>query len=51
VDGGHIVDGRDFRWARVLVHEPHDRVVFSWAIGPDWEGCSTRTAALLAAAG
>ena len=39
--GGHIVDiaedGSECRWARVLVYEPHDRVVFSWDIGPDWQ--------------
>jgi uncharacterized protein YndB with AHSA1/START domain len=38
--GGHIVDiaedGSECRWARVLAYEPHDRVVFSWDIGPDW---------------
>ena len=39
--GGHIVDvaedGSECRWARVLVYEPHERVVFSWDIGPDWQ--------------
>ena len=39
--GGHIVDiaedGSECRWARVLVFEPHERVVFSWDIGPDWQ--------------
>ena len=39
--GGHIVDvaedGSECRWARVLAYEPHDRVVFSWDIGPDWQ--------------
>jgi uncharacterized protein YndB with AHSA1/START domain len=39
--GGHIVDraedGTECRWARVLVYEPPDRVVFSWDIGPRWE--------------
>ncbi|WP_067502702.1 SRPBCC family protein [Actinoplanes sp. TFC3] len=39
--GGHIydrgVDGSECRWARVLVFEPPDRVVFSWDIGPRWE--------------
>ena len=39
--GGHIVDlaedGSECRWARVLVYEPHDRIVFSWDIGPDWQ--------------
>jgi uncharacterized protein YndB with AHSA1/START domain len=38
--GGHIVDvaedGTECRWARILAYEPHDRVVFSWDIGPDW---------------
>jgi uncharacterized protein YndB with AHSA1/START domain len=36
--GGHIYDraedGRECRWARVLVYEPPTRVVFSWDIGP-----------------
>ena len=31
------VDGSECRWARVLVYEPHDRIVFSWDIGPDWQ--------------
>jgi uncharacterized protein YndB with AHSA1/START domain len=39
--GGHIVDiaenGSECRWARILVYEPDDRVVFSWDIGPDWQ--------------
>jgi uncharacterized protein YndB with AHSA1/START domain len=39
--GGHIYDiaedGSECRWARVLVYEPHQRVVFSWDIGPDWQ--------------
>src|SRR3954447_9234635 len=39
--GGHIYDiaedGSECRWARVLVYEPHDRVVFTWDIGPDWQ--------------
>ena len=39
--GGHIVDvaedGSECRWARILVYEPYDRVVFSWDIGPDWQ--------------
>ncbi len=39
--GGHIydrgTDGSECRWARVLVYEPHERVVFSWDIGPDWQ--------------
>ena len=39
--GGHIVDrgedGSECRWARILVFEPPDRVVFSWDIGPTWQ--------------
>ena len=39
--GGHIydraVDGTECRWARVLVYEPPERVVFSWDIGPQWQ--------------
>jgi uncharacterized protein YndB with AHSA1/START domain len=39
--GGHIVDraedGSECRWARVLVFDPPDRVVFSWDIGPTWQ--------------
>lgn len=39
--GGHIYDvaedGSECRWARVLVYEPHERVVFTWDIGPDWQ--------------
>jgi uncharacterized protein YndB with AHSA1/START domain len=39
--GGHIydrgTDGTECRWARVLVYEPPDRVVFSWDIGPTWQ--------------
>jgi uncharacterized protein YndB with AHSA1/START domain len=38
--GGHIYDiaedGSECHWARVLAYEPHERVVFSWDIGPDW---------------
>ena len=39
--GGHIydraVDGTECHWARILVYEPPDRVVFSWDIGPQWQ--------------
>ena len=39
--GGNIydrgVDGSECRWARVLVFEPPERVVFSWDIGPTWQ--------------
>ncbi|PGH45062.1 Uncharacterized conserved protein YndB, AHSA1/START domain [Micromonospora sediminicola] len=39
--GGHIYDrgedGSACAWARVLVFEPPDRVVFSWDIGPTWQ--------------
>jgi uncharacterized protein YndB with AHSA1/START domain len=39
--GGHIYDraedGSQCRWARVLVYEPPDRVVFSWDISPQWQ--------------
>jgi uncharacterized protein YndB with AHSA1/START domain len=39
--GGSIVDiaedGSECRWARILVFEPNERVVFSWNIGPDWQ--------------
>jgi hypothetical protein len=38
--GGHIydrgIDGSECHWARVLVYEPFDKVVFSWDIGPSW---------------
>ena len=30
-------DGRESRWARVLVYEPPNRVVFSWDISPQWQ--------------
>ncbi len=39
--GGNIydrgVDGSECRWARVLVYEPPNRVVFSWDINTAWE--------------
>jgi uncharacterized protein YndB with AHSA1/START domain len=39
--GGHIYDtgedGSECRWARVLVYEPPNRVVFSWDISPYWQ--------------
>jgi uncharacterized protein YndB with AHSA1/START domain len=39
--GGHIYDraedGSECRWARVLVFEPPDRVVFSWDISHQWQ--------------
>lgn len=39
--GGNIYDraedGSECRWARVLVYEPPERVVFSWDIGPQWQ--------------
>jgi uncharacterized protein YndB with AHSA1/START domain len=39
--GGHIydraTDGSECHWARVLVFEPPERVVFSWDIGPTWQ--------------
>jgi len=39
--GGHIidraVDGSECRWARTLVFEPPDRVVFGWDISPRWQ--------------
>jgi uncharacterized protein YndB with AHSA1/START domain len=39
--GGHIydrgVDGSECRWARVLIFEPPNRVVFSWDISPQWQ--------------
>lgn len=39
--GGHIYDvaedGSECRWARILVFEPPNRVVFSWDISPTWQ--------------
>jgi uncharacterized protein YndB with AHSA1/START domain len=39
--GGRIydrgVDGSEFQWARVLVFEPPNRLVFSWDISPQWQ--------------
>src|ERR1700745_1753979 len=39
--GGRVfdrgVDGSEFHWARILVFEPPDRVVFSWDISPQWQ--------------
>jgi len=31
------VDGRECRWARILVFDPPDRVVFRWDISPRWQ--------------
>jgi uncharacterized protein YndB with AHSA1/START domain len=39
--GGRVydrgVDGNECQWARVLVFEPPNRVVFSWDISPQWQ--------------
>ena len=39
--GGRIydrgVDGSEFQWARVLVYEPPERVVFSWDLTPQFQ--------------
>ena len=39
--GGSIFDrgedGSECHWARVLVYDPPQRVVFSWDIGPTWQ--------------
>ena len=40
-EGGRIydrgVDGSECQWARVLVYEPPNRVMFSWDISPRWQ--------------
>jgi uncharacterized protein YndB with AHSA1/START domain len=39
--GGRVYDvgedGSECQWARVLVHEPPHRVVFSWNVSPQWQ--------------
>jgi uncharacterized protein YndB with AHSA1/START domain len=39
--GGHVYDratnGNECRWARVLIYEPPNRVVFSWDISLQWQ--------------
>jgi uncharacterized protein YndB with AHSA1/START domain len=40
-EGGHIIDratdGSECRWARVLVYQPPELVVFSWDINLQWQ--------------
>ena len=39
--GGRVydrgIDGSECQWARVLVCEPPNRIVFSWDISPQWQ--------------
>jgi uncharacterized protein YndB with AHSA1/START domain len=39
--GGRVydrgVDGSECHWARVLVYEPPERIVFTWDISPYWQ--------------
>jgi uncharacterized protein YndB with AHSA1/START domain len=39
--GGRVydrgVDGTECQWARVVVYEPPDRLVFTWDINPYWQ--------------
>lgn len=39
--GGRVydrgVDGTECQWARVLVYEPPERIVFTWDISPYWQ--------------
>jgi hypothetical protein len=39
--GGHVydraVDDSECRWARILLYDPPDRVLFSWDISPRWQ--------------
>jgi uncharacterized protein YndB with AHSA1/START domain len=39
--GGRVydrgVDGSECQWARVLVYEPPERIVFTWDISPYWQ--------------
>jgi uncharacterized protein YndB with AHSA1/START domain len=40
-EGGRVydrgIDGSECQWARVLVYEPPERIVFSWDISPYWQ--------------